>query len=106
MDANKMHREKARWGLHKNAMSLFFLILEATLCGMIMSVYMFVINHSTITPAGKNHRMNTFRGCLPWVFFYLAVYKLITNKTESIFHLIAENSGFIKDCLNNLDSII
>ena len=30
MDANKMHKEKARWNLHKNATSYIEQILEAT----------------------------------------------------------------------------
>ena len=30
MDANKMHKERARWELYKNAMFYFELILEAT----------------------------------------------------------------------------
>ena len=36
-------------------------------------------------------------------FFYLAVNKQITAKTQNIFHLIAENSYFIKYSLNKLD---
>ena len=34
---------------------------------------------------------------------YLAVNKLITNKMQNIFHLIAEYSGFMKYTLNKLN---
>ena len=36
-------------------------------------------------------------------FFYLAVNKLITDKTQNNFSLITEHSGFIKYSLNKLD---
>ena len=37
------------------------------------------------------------------LIFYLAVNKLITDKMQNIFYLIAEHSGFIKNTLNKLD---
>ena len=55
MDANKMHREKARWELYKNATSYFEQILEVT-------------PHKTIaaqplTSHLKNHPSKTNKTC-------------------------------------------
>ena len=48
------------------------------------------------TLSGKNYGISSSRKNVPLVFFYyLAVNKLITDKTQNIF-LIAEHSGFIK----------
>ena len=37
------------------------------------------------------------------ILFYLAVNKLITEKMQNIFSLIAEHSGFIRYTLNKID---
>ena len=37
LDANKIHEEKARWELHKNATSCFEQILEVDPLGMILN---------------------------------------------------------------------
>ena len=47
------------------------------------------------------HMANTME--LAHLGFYLAVNKLITDKTQKSFSLIAKQSGFIKYTLNKLD---
>ena len=58
MDTNKIHREKARWKLHKNATCCFEQILEATLDKT--AVVRPTTSHLTNHPSKTN---NTYRHC-------------------------------------------
>ena len=55
---------------------------------------------------GKNYEISILRCSPGFVIFHLTVNKLITDKTQNIFWLIAEYSGFMKYVSNNLDEII
>ena len=52
--------------------------------------------------SGKNYGFIKLGVCSTF-FFYLAVNKLIIDKTQNTFYLIPEHTGFIKYSLNQLD---
>ena len=66
---------------------------------MIFLYLCMIVYSGFVLPLRKIKGINTLRACLPLVF-YLAVNKLVTDKTQNFFSLIAEHFGFIKYTLN------
>ena len=61
------------------------------------------------TTPSKNYGIDTLRGyspCFVLFFYYLAVNKLMIDKTQNISHIVAEHFDLIKHFLNKLDQMV